>query len=96
MTNDTWPNGLPEHYGEGQRQYDMALTAKSAAEPWVFAACACGAYVAMLLTGSWLALAVGVPAYLISMRPLNRNLATASAAWMNERESWSQWLNRNP
>lgn len=83
-----WRSGLPEDYGLGQRQYDLALAALQAAEPWIYAAAVLAGGCLAFIMHQWAAFLVAVPVYLIGMIPLKRARAAASTAWQAEREAW--------
>ncbi len=80
-------DSLPEDYGEGQRQYDMAMSAYRVAETMApFVAWMVGLIVAHWLT-YWSMFATWPIAYFSIMHPYKRRLKTASSAWERERES---------
>lgn len=79
---------LPEDYAEGQRQYDMALAAKTAAEPLVWSTGAGAFWLATLLLNPIAGVFALVLTYWACMRPLKKRLKQASVEWELDRKAW--------
>lgn len=82
-----WPN-LPEDYGDGQRQLDMALAANAAAEPIAYFAAIGAAYMAATLINLWLAPVAGIGIYFIFMKPHKQALKVARIAHVKDIEAY--------
>ncbi len=82
-----WPN-LPDDYGEGQRQLDMALAANSAAEPIAYFAAIGAAYMAGTLINVWLAPVAGIGIYFMFMKPHKQALKVARIALAKDIEAY--------
>lgn len=87
------PRKLPEDYGKGQREFDLAFAARDAAKNyvWLFAGMA-GIALGQLI-GNWmLGLLIALPLYWILMRPLNKALERGRAEWRKDMEAWRSSL----
>lgn len=85
-------NRLPEDYGEGERQYDMAMAALGAAEnlsQWI------GILMAAALMQRfpwWVAIIAGAVLWKLAQWPHEKRLQKASELWDRDRAAYSAAL----
>lgn len=88
-----WPN-LPESYGEGQRQFDMAKSVSDAIEPtaWLAGMLALAALADRV--SLWLALPCAAAIYLWLTVPARRRLAKSRKLWEADIVAYQDYLSR--
>lgn len=86
-----WPN-LPEQYGEGQRQFDMAKSAHDALEPISYLAAMLAFVAAGRFVPAWLALAPAIGVYALAMIPAKRRLSAARRSWEDDMRAYQEFL----
>lgn len=93
MSNQWTPRKLPEDYGKGQREFDLAFAARNAATHYVGLFAGVAGMVFGQMLGSWLwGLLIAPPLYWILMRPLNKALERGRAEWRKDMEAWRSYL----
>jgi uncharacterized membrane protein len=88
-----WPN-LPEDYGDGQRQFDMAFAAHSAVEPVAWFAAGASFYLALTLISWILAIPVGVSVYFVIVVPHRKRLNLARKALADDIAAFHEYLDK--
>jgi hypothetical protein len=88
-----WPN-LPQDYGDGQRQFDMAKAAHDAIEPVAWIAAGSILYLLWMLFHWLLGIIVGPLVYLVLVVPYKRRLQVARKAWTDDIEAYQEYLKR--
>ena len=83
---------LPEDYGPGQRQYDMAHTAAMVAEHFSYLIGVLVFAAAISHVAWWIALPAGVVAWKLSERQYNKQLDEADAIRQCEADEYSAHL----
>ncbi len=88
-----WPN-LPESYGEGQRQFDMAKAALDAVEPPSYLSAILAFSAGSHYVPLWAAACGAAIAYLAFVQPCKRRLKAARLAWVEDVRAYQQFLGR--
>jgi hypothetical protein len=88
-----WPN-LPEDYGDGQRQFDMAKAAYDAVEPVAWLAAGSIFYLFWSFFPWFIAIPLGPIALLVLIIPHKRRLKEARKAWTDDIEAYQEYLKR--
>lgn len=88
-----WPN-LPEDYGEGQRQFDMAKSVHDALEPVSYLAAMLAFVAAERFLPVWLAVPIAGGLYAVLMIPTKRRLGAARVCWEDDIRAYREYLDR--
>lgn len=88
-----WPN-LPEDYGDGQRQFDMAYAAHRAVEPVAWFAAITSFYSATILVSWPFAIPVGILVYVVFVMPHKKRLKLARKAMADDIEAFHEFLDK--
>lgn len=86
-----WPN-LPENYGEGQRQFDMAFAAYRAVEPVAWFSSGISFYLILILTSWIFAIPCGIIVYLFIITPHKKRLEIARKAMTEDIAAYLDYI----
>jgi hypothetical protein len=86
-----WPN-LPEDYGDGHRQFDVADAAYRAVEPVAWFASGVSFYLVLTLTSWIFAIPCGILVYLFIVIPHKKRLGAARKAMVEDIVAYQNYI----